>query len=114
MTAAQDLECKFASAVAVRAEQQSGMKVSFSTTTRCRQTQHLKPRTVPSLPAKHKAARLAFANAASRSSFQRMLITDSKILRLTPADSPAGLGKWYHGALQLQEAQWAKQSTVHL
>ena len=34
MTATQDLDCKIASAIAVRAQQQSGVKMSLSTTTR--------------------------------------------------------------------------------
>jgi len=93
MTATQDLDCKTASAIAVRAQQQSGVKMSLSTTTRYLRKQglqHLRPRIVPILTAKHKAARLAFAKAALRSSFQRALITDSKIFRLTPMGRPAG------------------------
>jgi transposase len=93
MTATQDLDCKTAGAIAVRVEQQSGVKMSHSTTTRYLRKQglqHLRPRTVPILTAKHKAARLAFAKAALRSTFQRALVTDSKIFRLAPMGRPAG------------------------
>ncbi len=93
MTATQDLDCKTAGAIAVRVEQQSGVKTSHSTTTRYLRKQglqHLRPRTVPILTAKHKAARLAFAKAALRSTFQRALVTDSKIFRLAPMGRPAG------------------------
>jgi len=71
MTAAQDLDCKTAGAIAVRVEQQSGVKMSLSTTKRYLRKQglqHLRPRIVPILTANHKAARLAFAKAALRSS----------------------------------------------
>ena len=93
MTATQDLDCRTAGAVAVRAQLQSGVKMSFSTTTRYFRNQglqHLRPRTVPILTAKHRAARLAFAKAAVRSTFQRALITDSRIVWLAPMARPAG------------------------
>ncbi len=110
-TATQDLDCKTAGAIAVTAQQQSGVKMSLSTTTcylRKPGLQHLRPRTMPILTAKDKAARLASAKAV-RSSFQRALITDSKTSDwLLWEDHQAG------GALQLQEAQWANQSTVRV
>jgi len=70
-TATQDLDCKTAGAVPVTAQQQSGVNVSLSTTTRYLRKQglqHLRPRTPAILTANDKAARLAFAKAV-RSSF---------------------------------------------
>ena len=91
--AAQDVECKTASAIAARVQQQSGLHVSPSTMTRSLRKsglQHLRPKTVPILTAKHRAARLQFAKAALRTSFRRVLITDSSIFRLHGMGRPSG------------------------
>ena len=91
--ASQDVECKTASAIAARVQQQSGLDVSLSTMTRSLKDsglRHLRPKSVPILTTKHKAARLQFAKAALRSTFRRLLITDSTIFRLHAMGRPSG------------------------
>lgn len=96
LTAAQHKQSRTAAAIASEVQQQTGLKVSISTLTRSLRQQglkHLRPKVVPLMTAKQKAARLSFAKKALRRetvAWRRVMITDSSIFRVHAMGKPAG------------------------
>ena len=115
LMAAELPECSTVRAIADRTEQDLGVHLSNSTVKRVLKgqgLQHMPPKVIPLLTARHKLARVKFAKSALRRelvSWRRVMITDSKYFYLHNMGRPAS--RWCTPATRGTAAR--PKSSIH-